>query len=338
MRSFAHCSIVLALAATLITGCGGGGNSTSPLPSSGSPTQGQAVGRGTLTIVFPPNFQRATRAASAKRTAATVRKPAYVNPTTTNILDIYVDGALQLNLDGVTANDSATISGMDPTGTQTLNIPLYSTATNDIAVVEYDAGKESVLALGENPTTPQFSPGTSPQISVSLLMNVQGIAIAQASAPTNAMQLTPNNYNEYDICPSNNALNNLFFLFATDADGGFVATPGSGAATITGSYAGTVLPTIAASFTQSQQPPLTALEPYNGGYAVSFGGNAGITIFTVVPNNPAASVFDNASSYPSFSNVYALSSLYGMVNNSNSFATLNQNGDDIYANVEPYCP
>jgi hypothetical protein len=223
VRSFVHRTIVLALVTTLIAGCDGGGTSTSPVPRSGSPSQSQAVGRGTLTIVFPANFHRATRAASTTRAAAAVRKPVYVNPTNTNILDIYVDGTLQTNLDGNTPNDSATISNTDSSGTQTLNIPLYSTATNDIAVVEYDADKANVLAVGENPATPQFSPGTSPQISVSLLMNVQGIAIASSSSGGSASQLSPNGNNEFDICPSN-TLSNTFFLFATDADDGFVAT------------------------------------------------------------------------------------------------------------------
>jgi hypothetical protein len=333
-----HRSIVLALATTLITGCGGGGNSTSPLPSSGSPTQGQAVGRGTLTIIFPPNFQRATRAASAKRSAAAVRNPAYVNPTAGNILDIYVDGVLQSDLDGNTLNgDSATIIATS-SGTQTLNIPLYSTATNDIAVVEYDSGKANVLALGENPTTPQFTPGSSPQISVSLLMNVQGIAIAYASAPVNATALNANSYNEFDFCANGNALNNVFFLFATDADGGFVATPGSGATTTTGSYAGTVQPTISSSSPNSSVPPATAIEPYNGGYAVSFGNNSGIAVYPVVPSNPAAIVFGNSSYYPSFSNFEALSSLAVMVNTTNSYATLDQNGWYIFVSIEPYCP
>ena len=115
---------MLALVTTLIAGCGGGGTSTSPVPRSGSPSQSQAVGRGTLTIVFPANFHRATRAASTTRAAAAVRKPVYVNPTNTNVLDIYVDGTLQTNLDGNTPNDSATISNTDSSGTQTLNIPL----------------------------------------------------------------------------------------------------------------------------------------------------------------------------------------------------------------------
>jgi hypothetical protein len=334
VRSFVHRTIVLALVTTLIAGCDGGGTSTSPVPRSGSPSQSQAVGRGTLTIVFPANFHRATRAASTTRAAAAVRKPVYVNPTNTNILDIYVDGTLQTNLDGNTPNDSATISNTDSSGTQTLNIPLYSTATNDIAVVEYDADKANVLAVGENPATPQFSPGTSPQISVSLLMNVQGIAIASSSSGGSASQLSPNGNNEFDICPSN-TLSNTFFLFATDADDGFVATPGSGSPTTTGSYAGTVQPTILSSSPDSSSPPTTAIEPYNGGYAVSFGNNSGIEITPIVPNNPAAVVFENSSSYPSFSNFSVLSNLAGMVNTANSFATLYESGFYFSASIEP---
>jgi hypothetical protein len=57
-----------------------------------------------------------------------------------------------------------------------------------------------------------------------------------------------------------------------------------------------------------------------------------------VPSNPAAIVFGNSSYYPSFSNFEALSSLAVMVNTTNSYATLDQNGWYIFVSIEPYCP
>ena len=109
----------------LLAACSGGGGSAPSAVTNGAvpPASGnaKAFARATLTWRFPANFHTAT---AVKRKAATAaRRPAYVNPTAGSLLDIYVDGTLQLNLDAVTPSHSVTIVPT-PDGTQTLNLPL----------------------------------------------------------------------------------------------------------------------------------------------------------------------------------------------------------------------
>lgn len=315
--------IALATVSALAAGCGGGGSSAVTLPQStpsAAPVpQGKAVGAGTLTIVFPPTFQRASKAGTARASAAR-RAPAYVNPTNGNLIDVYVDGTLQYNLDGVTPSDSATVSsGVD--GTQTLSIPLYSTATNDIAIVEWDGTKSNVLAVGENSST-AFSPGTAPVISVSLFMNVQGIALSTSSVGFSASPLTTNSSTSAFVgCgPSSPATNNVFYLFATDASGGLIVPD---TATTTG-YGGSVLAGLSSQTPTVAGPIPTVIRPYNGGYAISYDAAADpITIYASVPSNPAATVFSNSTAYPSFTNVSALSGLSSYVNSGNAYYAVN---------------
>lgn len=308
---------VMLVAGALLAGCGGGGGQTTPTVKTSAPPsspQGKPAGRGTLTIQFPGTFKRAAKAGK------TAQKPAYVNPTAGNLLDIYVDGTLQTNLDGVTPTDSATVLGGGD-GTQTLSIPLYSTATNDIAVVEWDSGGPGggyLLAAGENATTPSFSPGTAPIIALSMLMNVQGIAISTSSSGSLAVQLSQS-VNTFTVgCGVNPPTSNLFFLFATDVSGGFVV-PNAPATT---GYGGSVQAVVSSSTPSITTPPVTSLISYNGGYGVTYdsGGNP-ITIYATVPNNPAAVLFNNSILYPSFWNgLYYLTSY---VQNATSTATLN---------------
>lgn len=307
--------IALATVSALAAGCGGGGSNAAPAPLSApqSVPSAATVTQGTLTIVFPPTFQRAS-AAGTTRAAATRRAPAYVNPLAGNRIDIYVDGTLQYNLDGVTSSDSATVAATAD-GTQTLSIPLYSTATNDIAIVEWDATKSNVLAVGENSST-TFNPGTAPVISVSLSMNVQNIAIANTAAGTLATLLPAYSTGVKLIgCASLPATNNTFYLFAADALGGLVA---QNTASTTG-YGGTVVATLSSQTPSVTVQPVTTIRPYNGGYAISYDSGAhSITIYASVPSNPAASLFNNPTTYPSFYNVSALNSLIGFVNTSSA--------------------
>lgn len=325
--------VALAAASTLAAGCGGGGSNAVPAslaaPAAPSIAQGKAVGAGTLTIVFPATFQRASKAGSTRAAASARRGPAYVNPGTGNLLDIYVGGLLQLNLDGVTPSDSATVSASGG-GTQTLSIPLYSTATNDIAIVEYSpapAPNRYLLAAGENAST-QFAPGTAPAISVSLLMNVQGIALATYAngyLATTLAATTP----LYVGCSLSPATYNTFYLFAVDALGGLIVPN----VTTTTGYGGSVVATLSAQTPTVAVQPETTIRPYNGGYAISYdaAGNP-VTISASVPSNPAASLFTNASTYPSFSGV--LSGLSTLVNTSNAASAIN---GTTGATLSPYC-
>lgn len=309
--------IALITVSALAAGCASGGSSAVPGPPATPVTQDKPVGTGTLTIVYPPTFQRASKAGTT-RTSAARRAPAYINPVAGNVIDVYVDGTLQPNLDGVTPSDSATVAA-SPDGTQTLSIPLYSAATNDIAIVEYDAMKSSVLAVGET-STATFNPGTAPIISVSLAMNVQGIAIAHDPAGSTATVLPAySTITAYYGCSSSPATSNAFYLFAVDALGGLIAQN----ATTTTGYGGSVAATLSTQIPSVAVQPETTIRPYNGGYAISYdsAGDA-VTIHASVPSNPAAGVFSNSATYPSFTSVPALSSLVTLVNTANATSAI----------------
>jgi hypothetical protein len=305
--------LALAAASTLAAGCGGGGSNAVPAPlaapAAPSIAQGKAAGAGTLTIVFPATFQRASKAGSTRATASARRGPAYVNPGTGNLLDIYVDGHLQL---------TATVSA-STNGTQTLSIPLYSQATNDIAIVEYDAAKTYVLAAGEKAST-QFAPGTAPIISVSLLMNVQGIALSTSADGSGATTLPATSL--MVGCSGSPATYNTFYLFAVDALGGLIVPN----VTTTTGYGGSVVATLSAQTPMVAVQPETTIRPYSGGYAISYDATGNpVTIYASVPSNPAASLFNNNATYPSFSSVPVLSGLSTLVNTSSATSAINGN-------------
>jgi hypothetical protein len=189
-------------ASLLLAGCVGGSSSTpSAIPvatgGSGTPVTASASGRGTLTIKFPVNYVTAKKASSMKRrgAASAVRHPAYVNPgiggeNPPPVLDIYVNQNLQSNLDGEAGyDDSVYINNENDDGTQAISLPLYSSQSNDIVVVEWDSSShDSVLAIAET-VAPAFTAGTAPVITAELQMNVQNVVIS--ASPSNAGTTIP---------------------------------------------------------------------------------------------------------------------------------------------------
>ena len=183
----------LAAAALLfaLTACGGGGSSTPKTSAAQATTAPKltAIAKGTLSLKFPPGYHRAK--ASARKTAANTRTPAFVDPTTGSVLDIYVNGNFVGGLDG-TPGHSVTIA---PTadGTQTIsNIPLYSTTT-DVTVIEWDSSDTYILAVGELPSV-AVSAGVGASLALTMQMNATGFAIttnADGSSSTLSMESVP---------------------------------------------------------------------------------------------------------------------------------------------------
>jgi hypothetical protein len=327
-------------ASLLLAGCVGGSSSTpSAIPvatgGSGTPVTASASGRGTLTIKFPVNYVTAKKASSMKRrgAASAVRHPAYVNPgiggeNPPPVLDIYVNQNLQSNLDGEAGyDDSVYINNENDDGTQAISLPLYSSQSNDIVVVEWDSSShDSVLAIAET-VAPAFTAGTAPVITAELQMNVQNVVIS--ASPSNAGTTIPLDGSNptFSIGTCNApyaeaAQDNAFYLFAADALGGYVATPGSGASSTSG-YGGTVLPSIS-QFTSSEGGTTTVASATSSGsaspfhYVVYDSAGDSVQIEVTVPDNPAASLLGLAASAPS------------------AFPTLGNTVGYIYDTIAPY--
>lgn len=202
-------SLVLlgAAAALVMASCGGGGSGSTPTaltapaaPGSGAAPNSVSVppasarksyGTTQLTLKLPTVFvgkkgqavvsRKAVKAVSLHNgKTASLRTPAYVNPSSGNLIDIFVDGSLVYNLDGSTPNDSITVNPATPDGTQTVALPLFSNAANDVVVVEWDSQGppgNDMLAVGELYIgTFQAGVGANPP-PITLLMNLFGVGV-----------------------------------------------------------------------------------------------------------------------------------------------------------------
>lgn len=228
---------ILALITILgLSACGGGspaGQSSLPLTSPTAATQNAAsVGQARLTLQLP-KVLHAKNAAALKRTgAAPSRSPRYVNPSTSAVVDLYVDGTVLLNLDNVTPNDAFTVTAT-PDATQSYIVPLYSVNNNRIVAVEWDGtAHNSILAIGEFDAG-TFVAGAVTNVSLTMLMNAQNIAITtDPVAGSDAQTLSSLGVNPFLVpggCAGyGNPAQNAFYLFEADATGAFVPVAGYG--------------------------------------------------------------------------------------------------------------
>lgn len=174
--------MLLGILLAALTSCGGGGShgGASAVPAA---VKKAPVGYGTLTIKFPAAFRRSRRKAGEKR-----RRPAYVNPTSGFVLDIYIDGVEVYNLDGATYSDSVTVQPTSD-GTQTVTVP-FTSANQDLAVVELDpCDNNAVVAVGEQPNV-AVTPGQTTSLTLQMLMNVTGFAAGSLSDGSDAIQMS----------------------------------------------------------------------------------------------------------------------------------------------------
>ncbi len=219
----------------------------------------QAVGTTKLVIKFPSNFVRAKAAASSKGKHAQ-----YVNPTSSNYLDVYVNQVLVI-ANGLNWN-TAQISNSNSDGTQTLDIPLYSSSNNDILVTERDTDATqhggNLLAIGQT-TFYGFSAGSStnfPQVSMS--MNATQIGYSTDGVSATLL----NNGDSINFSCGNNATQNLFYMLPLDPEGAgqFSQVAGSG---------GIPALTVQAYPAFASPPPSNLIQNALGQYSASFDAN-----------------------------------------------------------------
>jgi streptogramin lyase len=246
-----------------------------------------AIGKGKLTLVYPVTYAKVVT--GVRRSGAASKRPAYVNPTAGNLLDVYVGGYLALNLDGVTPSDSGTVV-TSPDGSQTFsNVPIYSTIS-DIAVIEWDSTHSSILAVGENPSV-SFSPGTALNVALTLQMNATGFAISQYSDGSRATAFNAQNYSVgAPGYPTN------VYVYATDPLGGYTtAVPATGYGGVPSNV------TVSGSATLGDSSKIGA-QPL-GSYLVSYASMSSGVAATASATNPAY-FFYNTASYPELNTLW----------------------------------
>jgi hypothetical protein len=293
--------LVFAGALVVLAACSGGG-SVAPRSAAPAVPSRTAIAHGTLTLRFPAGFR--TAKGVTRRTGASTRHPAYVNPASGNLIDIFVGGTLVTNLDGVTPSDSVTVMPT-PDGTQTIaNVPLFSSG-QDVAVIEWDSSGLMLLAIGEAPSV-SFAAGGTPTITLTMQMNATGFAITTHSDGSSASMM-----NGYFTGGATGTPNQVY-IYATDPLGGYVtAAPPSGSGGFPTNVSVTGVPNDGSHFGSQ----------IIGSYAVSFLSVTSDVVVAATASNPAGLAAADTTNYPFLAGGY-LSSIQQLFS-SNDTATVN---------------
>jgi hypothetical protein len=302
------------LGAAALTACGGGGSSTaaSPIPGGAAPkattppaaSARTSVATGKLTLTLP-------KAIRAKKTASAARKPGYINPVPSplpsagvayNILDIYVDGTLIPNIDGNFSGNDHSMSVIDTngSGTQTnIQLPLYSTGLNLIVAVERDYGGSSILAIGETQANGSVSAGGTVNLTLTMQMNAQYVAIVDLPNLSNPQVLSGGSYSSSYINATNTPSQNSFAVFPADLEGVLVPIAG---------YGGTSPATVTNAF-----GPASVAQSTAGTYFVNFfGASCNSVNVTASAQNPAYAIYtDLQNNYWNYYSAYYSNSSAG---------------------------
>lgn len=243
-RRLLACTLTVLLGA----GCGGGSGGSNSAPAQAVPaaaprrTSGPAT-NATLSIRYPSGFHQLKLAATGRKAeGGAARTPAFVNPTSGDLIHIYVSGR---EIGGSPFAVAATADG-----TQTATVPVYaSEAGATIAVTETDATNVTTLASGTG-LVPALSAGSSPALTVSMVMVATNMGLT--TDPTNGSDAVAL---PAQFCASTSTV----YPFAADGAGGFVipAAVGAGAASGTDADGNPIvlIPT----------PSLTSQSSANGG-------------------------------------------------------------------------
>lgn len=279
----------------LLAACGGGGGTVpaSPAPHaampSGTAANGAPVGTAQLTLRLPKVLVAKVPAASVARGAN------YVNPVgpsagVYNVIDIYVNGTLQQNLDGVAgSSDSILVNNPNGDGTQSISFPLYSSGSNDIIAIEWDHAHANILAIGETPPgSVSFSPGSVFNVSLTMLMNVRSTIITTDNVNgSDAQIISFQNYNVGTYsCSVSPVTSNQFYLYSADATGAFVPVAG---------YGGITVPTVIGNFGSGTSK---VVQSPDGGYFASYDSAGDQIEVETSATNPAYDVVHNQANYP----------------------------------------
>jgi hypothetical protein len=314
MNRFHRLLAALGIAAIALTACSGGGGGISPHTS---PIQGPANGQGLHNVAVPPASSRTTygtahlaltlphvftgrnaqavRATKGLKPAATQRvhaaagrSPTYVNPTCgecDNVIDLFVDGSLLTNLDGCAGSgDSVCVNTSSADGTQSINVPLFSSGTNDVVAVEW--GPNGLLAIGET-WIGSFTPGTAVNASLTMLMNAEYIGILDLYNQADAEVLTGQTYDGLGGSCGQSQQQAQFGLYTADASGTFVPIAG---------YGGTSTPTLTSTPDAggSSTTPQTTIP---GVYQLRWDSNCDGATLHASAANPAYAIYASSTNY-----------------------------------------
>jgi hypothetical protein len=317
VKSLHHVLAGLCIAVVALAACGGGGG-TSSVPSavhgSSAPPQLNAataapgvanhtqVGTAKLVLALAPVLHgrnaQAIRARNSLSTTRLVRSgrrgPAFVDPVCgecDNIIDIYVDGELLTNLDGCAGSYDSICVSQTPDGTQSLNVPLFSTSTNDIVVEEFaSCGNEcgELIAMGDT-SIGSFTPGSAVNALVTLQLNSGYIGILQLPSQNDPETMEGQEYLGLQNTCGLSAQQAQFGIYTADGYGDFVPIAG---------YGGTSTPTETAT-SDGGGSTIVAQTTITGLYFVGWdAGCDGVTVTASAPNPAYAISFDVLGPYP----------------------------------------
>jgi len=301
MRSACRAGAASLAAALALAGCGGGANSApgvQPVTAAAHATPPAASSRtsiatANLTLVFPPVLIGKAGQIVRAAPSSSSRHQQFVDPGTSNLIDIYVDGSLIPNIDGLAgANDSIVVTAT-PEGTQGVSLPLYATGTNWVVAVEYDSSHSNLLALGEANLI-NILLGTVNTVSMTMQMNVTGVGLIDLPGQTDPLLMSGQTLNIGVLAPC--GLSSQFATYPTDANGTFVPVSG---------YGGTSTPSVTGAGVgiTSLSQPQTQFVP---SFTISWDLNCDDMVLTAIAANPANAIWNDVTGGNSgnYSNAY----------------------------------
>jgi hypothetical protein len=243
----------------------------------------------------------------ASSNARSSQRPLYVNPLPApspgggicpgNILDIYVDGSIIPAIDGGTEAPDSLCVVQTGDGTQSVSVPLFSNASNQIVAVEWDYADQNVLAIGEADGG-SFTAGQGLTLSLTMQMNVYNIGITDLAF--NDPEIMNNqNYGLDDfICPASAQV----AVYTADSTGSFVPIAG---------YGGTAPATLSGVSSSGTSKIVQTTIP--GVYSLSWDGSCDYINATATAVNPAYTIYNDVTNgsqgaYPGISFLYNNSS------------------------------
>jgi hypothetical protein len=280
-----------AIAALAFAACGGGGGGTSPAPASlaapakiaAPPAAGRtSYGTARVALILPAAFTGKNAKAIRARAGAGRKSPAYVNPQSGTVLDIFVDGSLLSDLDNsVGAQDSLYVAASSDS-TQVLTLPVFSTSNNDVVVVEWDStAHNSMLSVGEA-WVGSFASGQAVNVTISMLMNTRALGILDVYHQADPEVMSGQTYYGLNQSCGAPAAQAQFGIWEADAIGTFVPVAG---------YGGTSLAAVTA---QPNYPGTTTAgqTTISGLYQVNWDGGCDGVVVSAGAANPAYPIVD----------------------------------------------
>jgi hypothetical protein len=291
------------VAAGALSACGGGSQSKAvPVPTAtvNGASQGRTpVGNVTLTIKRNAGFHTAK---SVRNSASSKRRPAYVN-SGNFFIDVWVvSGGFAVHAVDSTGGSNTNGNG---DGSSTFTIPVF-TAVGPSYIVAYETDQSfqsggNLLAIGEADLS-GLTPGSAPQLSLTMLMYTQHIGVMSDPVDGNG-DSTVFATSGAPFTLTNSCSPAAAYFFAADAQSGFI-DPGSFVNNAgIGGVSQPILTGTSASGIVSQSSSAS------GGYMVYFGSCVGGQVnVTLTAANPAYALATDAinslGSFPGIDYLY----------------------------------